>query len=78
MVVVISIKKGNKANSSLQDVMRTLNELASVARSGDIHEYRRLVKRADELGITEDQIKDSYKYGRRDIGDAEFNYRGMK
>jgi hypothetical protein len=51
--------------STLAEVMGTLNELAAVARAGDVDRYRAALRLAERQGITAEQTKDACQWGRR-------------
>ncbi|WP_257478344.1 hypothetical protein [Acidipropionibacterium jensenii] len=42
-----------------------------------LDEYRRALDQAHRLALTDDQILDSYRWGRRGAGAADFDSRGV-
>lgn len=61
---------------TLAAVQRGLDALAASARSGDHEDYLRVLRAAQNLGDTEEQIFDAYRWGRRGAGAAPFDHRG--
>lgn len=63
---------------SLAELMGTLNELGAAARTGEGDRYRAALNLAERQGVTQDQIRDAYQWGRRGLGAAAagFDWRG--
>ena len=62
---------------TLAEVQGTLDELAAAARAGDADRYRAALRVAERQGITEEQISDAYRWGRRHDGAADrFDHEG--
>jgi hypothetical protein len=58
---------------TLAEVQGTLDELAAAARAGEAARYRAVAKGQD---LTEEQISDAYRWGRRHEGAAAFDWEG--
>lgn len=65
------------ADTDLTGVMRILNSLAAAARDGNQAGYQAALLQARAARITDDQITDSYTYGRRGLGGAAFTRDGQ-
>lgn len=61
---------------SLGAVQRTLDALAAAARADDISSYRDALAEADRVALTDERVLDSYRWGRRGLGAADFDERG--
>ena len=61
---------------TLAEVQGTLDELAAAARAGEADRYRGALRVAEQQGITDEQISDAYRWGRRDAGAAAFDWEG--
>lgn len=55
-----------------------LNSLAEAAYGGDARAYRQMVARAKFAGANNDQLRDSYEYGRRKLGATWFGWDGTR
>lgn len=62
--------------ATLTRTQNALDALAAAARGGDRTAYRIRLHDAQLVGLTEEQIRDSYQWGRRGMGAAGFDYRG--
>lgn len=62
---------------TLAEVQGTLDELAAAARAGDAERYRAALRVATRQALTEEQISDAYRWGRRDQGAAAFDWHGV-
>lgn len=60
----------NRKPPTLAEVQGTLDELSAAARAEDGERYRTALEVARTQGLTEDQIKDAYQWGRRGQGAA--------
>ena len=54
----------------------TLDELAAAARAGEADRYRAALRVAKAQDLTEEQISDAYRWGRRHEGAAAFDREG--
>ena len=63
--------------ATLFEVQQGLDELSAAARADQLDEYRRALDQAHRLALTDDQILDSYRWGRRGLGAADFDSRGV-
>lgn len=61
---------------TLAEVQGTLDELAAAARAGDAERYRAALRVAEHQHLTEEQISDAYRWGRRHDGAAAFDWQG--
>jgi len=61
---------------TLAQIQNTLDALAAAARAGDLSTYRTRLQEAELVGLTPEQIHDSYHWGRRGMGAADFDHRG--
>ena len=61
---------------TLAEVQGTLDELAAAARAGEADRYRAALRVAARQDLTEEQISDAYRWGRRDAGAAAFDWEG--
>lgn len=59
--------------STLVDVMAALDELAHATHSNDHKRYMRALTEANRCGLSDEQIRDSYQWGRLRLGEARFN-----
>lgn len=66
----------NQPPPTLAEVMSTLNELAAAAKAGDGNRYRDALRAAERQALTDDQISDAYRWGRRQHGAAGFDIQG--
>ena len=55
---------------TLAEVQGTLDELAAAARAGEADRYRAALRVAKAQDLTEEQISDAYRWGRRHEGAA--------
>ena len=63
--------------ADLGTTMRALDPLAAAARSGDVEAYRAQLARAHRAQLTEEQILDCYRWGRRGMGaHPDFDHHG--
>jgi len=63
---------------SIPETMYCLNQLSEAAKNSDSSRYRYHLSYAKLHGVTMDQIKYAYNYGRRGLGDAAFLFNGMR
>ena len=61
---------------TLAEVQGTLDELAAAARSGEADRYRAALRVAKAQDLTEEQISDAYRWGRRHEGAGAFDWEG--
>ena len=61
---------------TLAEVQGTLDELAAAARAGEADRYRAALRVAKAQDLTEEQISDAYRWGRRHEGAAAFDREG--
>ena len=61
---------------TLAQVLGTLDELAAAARAGEADRYRAALRVAERQDLTEEQISDAYRWGRRHEGAAAFDWEG--
>jgi len=61
---------------TLAEVLGTLNELGAAARAGEVDRYRAALRLAKSQDLTEEQISDAYRWGRRHEGAAAFDWEG--
>lgn len=66
----------NQTPPALAEVMGTLDELAADAKAGDGTRYRAALHVAERQALTEEQISDAYRWGRRRQGAAAFDWQG--
>lgn len=67
-----------RGNPSMQEFTTILNNLAKAANSGEARAYRNMVAMAKFAGANNDQLRDSYEYGRRKLGSTWFGWDGTK
>lgn len=61
---------------TLAEIQGTLDELAAAARAGQADRYRDALRVAKRQALTEEQICDAYRWGRRREGVAAFDWEG--
>lgn len=49
-------------DSTLAQIMNALQTIAQAVSDNDIGSYREAIRRARELGVTEEQVQDAYDY----------------
>jgi len=62
---------------SLAGLMAALDALSRSARLGDLELYHRALEAAHRQQATKEQILDAYRWGRRDLGAADFDHHGQ-
>lgn len=65
----------NRTPPNTAAVMGTLDELAAAARTRDARRYRAAYNHAQAQGLSEEQIRDAYDWG-RDGSTRRFDWRG--
>lgn len=64
--------------SNLAATMLALDVLADAARRGDRDAYQSALLAGRDLGLTDEQVEDCYRWGRRGLGAApDFGSDGM-
>lgn len=63
---------------ALAAVMSTLDELGRAAQADDGPRYRGALRTAHQMGLYADQVRDAYRWGRRDLGAATFTWEGKE
>ncbi len=66
-----------KGPPTLAEVVGTLDEMAAAARTGQAARYRAAVGTARDQELTEEQMRDAYRWGRLHLGPAEFDWQGV-
>ncbi len=62
---------------TIAQVTEALDMLSLAAKSDDHAGYRAALDDARRIGVTDDQIRDAYRWGRRGRGGAFFDYQGQ-
>lgn len=63
-------------DATLAEIMGSLDAVSRAAARGDREAYRAALQDALSAGVTDDQIFDAYRWGRRNAGAADFNWKG--
>ncbi len=61
---------------TIAQVTEALDMLSLTAKSSDHAGYRAALDDARRIGVTDEQILDAYRWGRRDLGTAFFDHHG--
>ena len=61
---------------TLAEAQGTLDELAAAVRAGEVERYRAALRVAKRQALTEEQMSDAYRWGRRHEGAAAFDWEG--
>lgn len=62
---------------TLTGIMRALDDLSAAACSGEREHYLDTLDTARSRQASEEQILDAYHWGRRGLGSAGFDHRGL-